>query len=75
LKKNTIGCLRQPSQGPTFGIKGGAAGGGNIQNKNLFNHDNNNKIIIIFYFSQIKRLFTRFDNFINKLIFISNTNF
>ena len=22
LKKNTIGCLRQPSQGPTFGIKG-----------------------------------------------------
>jgi len=28
LKKNTIGCIRQPSQGPTFGIKGGAAGGG-----------------------------------------------
>ena len=28
LKKNTIGCVRQPSQGPTFGIKGGAAGGG-----------------------------------------------
>jgi methylenetetrahydrofolate dehydrogenase (NADP+) / methenyltetrahydrofolate cyclohydrolase / formyltetrahydrofolate synthetase len=22
LNKNTIGCLRQPSQGPTFGIKG-----------------------------------------------------
>ena len=22
LKKNTIGCIRQPSQGPTFGIKG-----------------------------------------------------
>ena len=22
LDKNTIGCLRQPSQGPTFGIKG-----------------------------------------------------
>jgi len=21
-KKNTIACLRQPSQGPTFGIKG-----------------------------------------------------
>jgi formyltetrahydrofolate synthetase len=21
-------CLRQPSQGPTFGMKGGAAGGG-----------------------------------------------
>ncbi len=28
LNLNTIGCLRQPSQGPTFGIKGGAAGGG-----------------------------------------------
>uniref|UniRef100_T1GWV3 Formate--tetrahydrofolate ligase n=1 Tax=Megaselia scalaris TaxID=36166 RepID=T1GWV3_MEGSC len=24
--RNTIACLRQPSQGPTFGIKGGAAG-------------------------------------------------
>lgn len=31
LKRNTIGCLRQPSQGPTFGIKGGAAGGGYSQ--------------------------------------------
>ncbi len=31
LRKNTIGCLRQPSQGPTFGIKGGAAGGGYSQ--------------------------------------------
>ena len=31
LKKNVIGCLRQPSQGPTFGIKGGAAGGGYSQ--------------------------------------------
>ena len=31
LHKNTIGCLRQPSQGPTFGIKGGAAGGGYSQ--------------------------------------------
>lgn len=31
LNKNTIGCLRQPSQGPTFGIKGGAAGGGYSQ--------------------------------------------
>ena len=26
-----IACLRQPSQGPTFGIKGGAAGGGYSQ--------------------------------------------
>lgn len=24
-------CIRQPSQGPTFGIKGGAAGGGYAQ--------------------------------------------
>jgi formyltetrahydrofolate synthetase len=31
LKKNTFACLRQPSQGPTFGIKGGAAGGGYSQ--------------------------------------------
>uniref|UniRef100_A0A1Y1L059 C-1-tetrahydrofolate synthase, cytoplasmic n=1 Tax=Photinus pyralis TaxID=7054 RepID=A0A1Y1L059_PHOPY len=29
--KNTFACLRQPSQGPTFGIKGGAAGGGYSQ--------------------------------------------
>eukprot|EP00042_Codosiga_hollandica_P053829 m.715088 g.715088 ORF g.715088 m.715088 type:complete len:928 (+) comp58785_c0_seq1:1751-4534(+) len=28
---NTFACLRQPSQGPTFGIKGGAAGGGYSQ--------------------------------------------
>ncbi len=31
LKKTTFACLRQPSQGPTFGIKGGAAGGGYSQ--------------------------------------------
>ena len=31
LKKNTFACVRQPSQGPTFGIKGGAAGGGYSQ--------------------------------------------
>lgn len=30
-KRNAIACLRQPSQGPTFGIKGGAAGGGYSQ--------------------------------------------
>ncbi|XP_073994934.1 pug C-1-tetrahydrofolate synthase, cytoplasmic isoform X2 [Rhodnius prolixus] len=30
-KINAIACLRQPSQGPTFGIKGGAAGGGYSQ--------------------------------------------
>ncbi|XP_050744306.1 C-1-tetrahydrofolate synthase, cytoplasmic isoform X2 [Drosophila biarmipes] len=29
--RNTIAALRQPSQGPTFGIKGGAAGGGYSQ--------------------------------------------
>ncbi|XP_028997137.1 monofunctional C1-tetrahydrofolate synthase, mitochondrial isoform X2 [Betta splendens] len=31
LKLNSFGCLRQPSQGPTFGVKGGAAGGGYAQ--------------------------------------------
>eukprot|EP01147_Barroeca_monosierra_P005100 gene5100-141_t len=31
LGRNTFACLRQPSQGPTFGIKGGAAGGGYSQ--------------------------------------------
>ncbi len=28
LNKNAIACLREPSQGPVFGLKGGAAGGG-----------------------------------------------
>ena len=28
LGKRVLTCIRQPSQGPTFGIKGGAAGGG-----------------------------------------------
>lgn len=31
LKKIAFACLRQPSMGPTFGIKGGAAGGGYSQ--------------------------------------------
>ena len=31
LGKRTIACIRQPSMGPTFGIKGGAAGGGYSQ--------------------------------------------
>lgn len=31
LNRKTIACIRQPSQGPTFGIKGGAAGGGYAQ--------------------------------------------
>uniref|UniRef100_A0A670ZQR3 formate--tetrahydrofolate ligase n=1 Tax=Pseudonaja textilis TaxID=8673 RepID=A0A670ZQR3_PSETE len=31
LKINSFACLRQPSQGPTFGVKGGAAGGGYSQ--------------------------------------------
>ena len=31
LKKSVFACIRQPSQGPTFGIKGGAAGGGYSQ--------------------------------------------
>jgi methylenetetrahydrofolate dehydrogenase (NADP+)/methenyltetrahydrofolate cyclohydrolase/formyltetrahydrofolate synthetase len=29
--KRAVACIRQPSQGPTFGIKGGAAGGGHAQ--------------------------------------------
>ncbi|GAA5848576.1 hypothetical protein JCM8547_004558 [Rhodosporidiobolus lusitaniae] len=31
LGKTAYACVRQPSQGPTFGIKGGAAGGGYSQ--------------------------------------------
>ena len=31
LGKRVFACIRQPSQGPTFGIKGGAAGGGYSQ--------------------------------------------
>eukprot|EP01135_Chromosphaera_perkinsii_P001466 Nk52_evm6s174 gene=Nk52_evmTU6s174 len=30
-ERNSFACVRQPSQGPTFGIKGGAAGGGYSQ--------------------------------------------
>ena len=31
IGKDVCTCIRQPSQGPTFGIKGGAAGGGYAQ--------------------------------------------
>jgi methylenetetrahydrofolate dehydrogenase (NADP+)/methenyltetrahydrofolate cyclohydrolase/formyltetrahydrofolate synthetase len=31
LDQSVFACIRQPSQGPTFGIKGGAAGGGYSQ--------------------------------------------
>ena len=31
LGQRVLTCIRQPSQGPTFGIKGGAAGGGYSQ--------------------------------------------
>ncbi len=31
IGKQTVTCIRQPSLGPVFGIKGGAAGGGNSQ--------------------------------------------
>lgn len=31
IGKNVLTCIRQPSMGPTFGIKGGAAGGGYAQ--------------------------------------------
>ena len=49
LRKNVFACVRQPSQGPTFGIKGGAAGGGYSQvilEKNLIT------IIVNYYFLQ-----------------------
>lgn len=31
LGKNAVACIREPSLGPTFGVKGGAAGGGYAQ--------------------------------------------
>ena len=31
LNKMTIGCMREPSLGPVFGVKGGATGGGMAQ--------------------------------------------
>jgi formyltetrahydrofolate synthetase len=31
LNRKAFVCIRQPSQGPTFGVKGGAAGGGYSQ--------------------------------------------
>lgn len=31
LNKHAIGCMREPSLGPVFGLKGGATGGGNAQ--------------------------------------------
>ncbi|MCR5229245.1 MAG: formate--tetrahydrofolate ligase [Solobacterium sp.] len=31
IGKNVMGCLREPSLGPVFGLKGGAAGGGYAQ--------------------------------------------
>ena len=31
LDKNVLLCLREPSLGPVFGVKGGAAGGGHAQ--------------------------------------------
>ena len=31
MGRKAVACMRQPSQGPTFGIKGGAAGGGYSQ--------------------------------------------
>ena len=36
LKEPVFACVRQPSQGPTFGIKGGAAGGGYSQVKSFY---------------------------------------
>lgn len=34
--RNAFAVMRQPSQGPTFGVKGGAAGGGYSQVRNLY---------------------------------------
>lgn len=31
IGRDAIACIRQPSLGPVFGVKGGAAGGGNSQ--------------------------------------------
>ena len=31
MRKSAVGCLREPSLGPVFGVKGGAAGGGYAQ--------------------------------------------
>lgn len=31
IGKNVVGALREPSMGPTFGVKGGATGGGHVQ--------------------------------------------
>lgn len=31
LNQNVMGCLREPSMGPVFGLKGGATGGGKAQ--------------------------------------------
>lgn len=31
LNRHAIGCMREPSLGPVFGLKGGATGGGNTQ--------------------------------------------
>lgn len=31
IGKKTVGCIREPSLGPVFGVKGGAAGGGYAQ--------------------------------------------
>ena len=41
--KNSFVTLRQPSQGPTFGVKGGAAGGGYSQvcDKEIFSNNDN----------------------------------
>lgn len=46
--KNSIATLRQPSQGPTFGVKGGAAGGGYSQVQQ--------KIFSLIFFSKISNV-------------------
>lgn len=46
LGRNSFACVRQPSMGPTFGIKGGAAGGMNFKPEKQCN---NKPIIYILY--------------------------
>ena len=39
IGKNAVMCLREPSLGPCFGMKGGAAGGGQAQFHTLYDDD------------------------------------
>ncbi|KAF1781764.1 P-loop containing nucleoside triphosphate hydrolase [Phytophthora cactorum] len=47
LNKKAFACIRQPSQGPTFGVKGGAAGGGYAQ---VIPMDEFNLCVLFFFY-------------------------